>query len=633
MAVPMLVSGAVLEGVLAPGDVVRSHEKAEKDCNNCHERFDKEGQDKLCVKCHEDIAKDMQATRGLHGHMKPEACRTCHADHKGRDANIVPLDKKQFDHKTTGWELKGAHAKTKCEACHDPKKKFRDAAPPCNACQKTDDKHKGRYGPKCADCHNEVKWREIIFDHNRDTDYPLRGKHETTKCDDCHKGDLYKDKLQTECIACHKKDDVHKGKLGAKCEECHNERGWKFIKFDHDKTDFPLRGKHVNVECKACHKNEIYKDTPKDCWSCHKKDDKHKDRYGHKCEDCHVEKSWKTITFDHNRDTKYMLLGKHVTTKCDDCHTGHLYNDKLRSECIACHKKDDKHKGTLGEKCETCHSEADWKKSLFDHDKTDFPLLGKHRDTKCEECHKPVGKNINYKDAPKDCYSCHKKDDKHEGQEGKRCEQCHNEKAWKPAPKFDHDLSRFPLLGKHAKVECKECHKSLRYKDAKLECLACHEKDDTKTHKKRLGPVCGDCHNPRDWKQWDFDHDKRTHFVIDGAHKKLDCYACHSRPTDKRPTLSMSCVSCHSKDDIHEGSYGRQCEQCHVTSSFKTIRRPGSRKQSSVAPDQIVVPAASLGTRLILAGTDVDYSIDMPMVLRQRFGRYPYLADRVNYAH
>ena len=53
--------------------------------------------------------------------LKPAACSTCHRDHKGRDANIVPLDKKQFDHKTTGWELKGAHAKIKCEACHaDP---------------------------------------------------------------------------------------------------------------------------------------------------------------------------------------------------------------------------------------------------------------------------------------------------------------------------------------------------------------------------------------------------------------------------------------------------------------------------------------------------------------------------------
>jgi hypothetical protein len=167
------------------------------------------------------------------------------------------------------------------------------------------------------------------------------------------------------------------------------------------------------------------------------------------------------------------------------------------------------------------------------------------------------------------CYSCHQKDDKHKGQEGKRCETCHNERDWKKAL-FDHGLSRFPLLGKHAKVECKKCHLTPAFKDAKSECIACHKKEDK--HKLTLGPDCGQCHNARDWKAWNFDHDKRTNFKLDGGHKGLDCLACHRKPMERKVSLSGTCASCHDDDDVHHGEFGRDCQRCHVTSSFKKIR-------------------------------------------------------------
>jgi hypothetical protein len=51
---------------------------------------------------------------------------------------------------------------------------------------------------------------------------------------------------------------------------------WKtVIKFDHNKTEFPLLLKHVKVECAACHKTLLFKEAAKDCYSCHKVDDKH----------------------------------------------------------------------------------------------------------------------------------------------------------------------------------------------------------------------------------------------------------------------------------------------------------------------------------------------------------------------
>ncbi len=563
-----------LETALMPGQVIEGHAKWEEDCAKCHARFNKGAQTKLCLDCHREVTKDVAQKQGYHGRFKEEReCRECHTEHKGRRENIAPITGQTFNHEQTDFPLKGAHAdakKAECKACHKPKVKYRDTPADCYACHKKDDKHKGSVGPACADCHTERNWKETRFDHSK-TRFLLRGKHADVKCVDCHADERYKN-TPMDCYACHKKDDYHKGVFGPKCETCHGERDWKTSSFNHDKdTTYPLKGKHTKTKCESCHKVPVGKEkTPAACYACHKKDDKHKGNYGEKCENCHIEKDWKSIPFDHDRDTKYPLKGKHKTTKCESCHKGRLYKDKTPTTCYACHKKDDKHKGNYGEKCENCHIEKDWKSIPFDHDRdTKYPLLGKHKPLKCESCHK----GHLYKEKLKTtCYACHENDDKHKGQEGTKCEECHNERSWKET-KFDHDITRFPLLGKHAKVECKKCHLTAAFKDAKSDCVACHEKEDV--HKRRLGLQCEDCHNARDWKIWDFDHDTRTHFKLDGGHKELDCYACHRSPMGKKVKASDACVSCHKKDDKHEGSFGPSCERCHETSSWKKIK-PGA---------------------------------------------------------
>jgi hypothetical protein len=570
-----------LESVLAPGKLSEVHAKWEEDCQKCHVKFDRNAQDKLCMDCHKDVGQDARAKTGFHGRMKPQACRTCHTEHKGRDARIGAFDKATFDHATTNFALRGGHQKVDCAKCHEPGKQrepgmqYRFAAYDCNACHRKDDVHKGSLGPKCADCHNEIKWKEIRFDHEK-TRFPLTGKHADVKCADCHKNNQYKDTPRT-CLACHKKDDKHKGQFGEKCETCHVTKLWKTLKFNHDTdTKYPLIGKHRTVKCETCHTGNLYQQKlPTACIDCHKKDDKHKGSLGTNCGACHTERDWKEpAKFDHAK-TDFPLRGKHADVPCKDCHKSQMFKEAPK-ECIGCHRKDDKHKGTSGEKCGDCHSERNWKVPSFNHDKTDYPLLGKHKQVECKACHK----SFNYKEAPKDCYSCHQKDDKHDGQEGRNCAACHVETDWKSVSKFDHGLTRFPLLGKHSTVECKMCHASVRYKDAKLECIACHVKDDK--HKKTLGTLCEQCHNARNWKSWDFDHDKRTKFVLDGKHKGLICSACHTKPTDGRVTASMLCVSCHAKDDIHEGNYGRQCQQCHVTSSFRTIKSRTGRTSGAI---------------------------------------------------
>ena len=261
------------------------------------------------------------------------------------------------------------------------------------------------------------------------------------------------------------------------------------------------------------------------------------------------------------------LLGKHRDTKCEACHKGDMYKDKLKTGLqLMPPERRQAQRAVSVPSARPVTTEKSWKTIIFDHDKkTKYPLLGKHIDTKCVSCHK----GDLYKDKLKnDCFSCHEKDDKHKGEEGKKCESCHHEDSWKKV-EFDHRVSSFQLTGKHILVECKKCHVTVVFKEAKSDCWSCHEKQDV--HKRTLGKGCDTCHNTRDWKDWDFDHDK-TKFKLDGKHKDLKCIDCHKNPVSTKLAQSTGCVSCHDKDDKHDGAFGMQCEHCHVGLTWKTIK-------------------------------------------------------------
>ncbi|PKO48660.1 MAG: cytochrome C [Betaproteobacteria bacterium HGW-Betaproteobacteria-4] len=579
-----------IEKVLMPGQVISGHAKYEHDCEQCHQRFDKKAQTKLCLDCHKNVAADVRARSGLHGKLEDNNCRACHTEHKGRGADIAPIDKKKFDHSRTDFKLLGAHKESKCESCHLAKRKYREAPRLCNDChKKIDDEkgHKGHLGTKCENCHNEKKWTETTFDHEKTKFSLLGGKHADVKCKECHEDKTYQ-KTPLTCNGCHKKIDQekgHKGRYGIKCESCHNDKGWKEIIFDHDKdTKYDLKGKHSQAKCNTCHlpeKGYIYKvKLPTKCFACHKKDDQekgHRGDLGEKCESCHNERGWKNANFDHD-ETDFPLRDKHKDAKCDTCHKGGVSGPKAKklkvdTACYACHRKNDDekgHKGRYGEKCGTCHTAKDWKTSIFNHDKeTKYLLKGKHRETKCDACHLPVKGNIYKTRLEETCIACHKKDDKHKGQLGNKCETCHDEKKWKDTP-YDHNKSRFALTGSHAKVECKKCHLTPAFKDAPLSCNGCHAKDDK--HKGGYGKKCETCHATGTWKTWDFDH-STTHFRLEGGHSNLDCKECHKESKSGPRKPGRACIACHVRDDVHNGAFGSQCESCHVAANWKKVRR------------------------------------------------------------
>jgi len=559
-----------IERLVMPGDLIAGHAKYENQCEKCHELLDRKAQSRLCRNCHDAVEVDIQTGKGFHGRIPDigtAECRHCHTDHEGRKTDIVLLDQGTFRHDQTDFGLKGAHREVECAGCHKEGKKHREAPHTCIECHKEDDNHRGRLGEKCTDCHNEESWRKTRFDHDK-TKFPLKDRHRNVPCSSCHPDHKYKD-LPRTCAGCHRLNDPHATRYGDKCDKCHSEKDWRTVKFDHDRdTKYRLEGRHVMVDCDTCHPGDLYKDKLKtECHACHKNDDQHRGRNGEECKDCHSVNGWGKVEFDHDKDTKYPLEGRHKEVGCNACHREGSDPKKVGRACVDCHETDDRHHGEFGRKCATCHKVEDWKKLSFDHDKdTKFPLKGRHKKAKCNTCHKDGDYE---KELGRECIDCHKPDDVHKGQQGRECHRCHNEDSWRERVRFEHDLTRFPLVGLHAVTACEECHPQAIYKDTPRACVKCHENDDV--HRQRLGEECASCHNPNDWKLWQFDHDTRTKYKLDGKHRDLSCVACHVEPLAGKPKLPKDCFGCHEQDDVHEGAFGENCERCHVTRSFTDV--------------------------------------------------------------
>jgi hypothetical protein len=427
---------------------------------------------------------------------------------------------------------------------------------------------------ECKHCHTDHKGREqdIVrldpetFDHGY-TDMALDGRHRRVACVACHKpGALYRE-APSRCVDCHGDNDPHKGTLGEKCGDCHDPGGWRQTAFDHGTTDFPLKGSHRDVACAQCHVKADYKQTPTACADCHQLNDVHAGRYGKRCDTCHGVEKWKQTSFNHDRDTKFRLSGQHRDVRCDACHTGRLYEDKVGTQCYDCHKADDPHRERFGRRCQECHSEKGWKSESFDHGRdAGLVLHGRHAKLDCVACH---WSGVEKRETARVCSDCHGGDDAHKGELGRRCEACHGESDWTTV-RFDHGIARFPLIGLHAVVPCEECHLSPQFKQAPGECNDCHKSKDV--HEGRFGSKCGDCHNPNGWRLWRFDHNTQTDFVLDGAHEGLSCHACHKEAAGGHVKQSSECNACHASDDVHDGRFGLLCQRCHTTTRFGDVR-------------------------------------------------------------
>jgi hypothetical protein len=245
-------------------------------CNACHRGGDlKAPVPKECNGCH--AAADRHSGRfGI-------ACKDCHSqlEWPTRDYDHVAHTESRF-------ELRGAHEKLDCHACHTGVLKQQQMAKDCYGCHASDDAHAGSMGKECQSCHKESGWQDDVrFDHDL-ARFPLVGLHVNVPCEECHASRAYRD-APSDCMACHQAKDVHENRLGERCESCHNANGWAFWQFDHSKqAEFALVGAHLRLGCRDCHR-EVAQDMalPKECSSCHLRDDIHDGRFGRDCGRCH----------------------------------------------------------------------------------------------------------------------------------------------------------------------------------------------------------------------------------------------------------------------------------------------------------------------------------------------------------
>lgn len=651
-----------------------------KDCNACHNseswkkvtRFDhsKDTEFKLigkhaelkCADCHtpHTVKKDIRLKLvgknelGIYSwpNLKGEQCLSCHTPYHGKNLsaryqngrcdtchNQTQWKITNFDHKVTGFALRGKHAQSKCVDCHkqSPQVKtgsqfnYKGLKSDCLSCHKDfhffgNFKSKNLAKPNaCLSCHNESDWKNTHdFNHTNDTRFVIDGKHSDLKCADCHKPEKVKPKINLQalpgkkngiyhwdnlnkdtCVICHANPHLKtfsKKILAKKCTDCHVTEGWKIqpsrVKkdFNHDLTRFALTGRHKKIDCSACHNvngKQIFKftsDKEKFCIDCHS--NPHKEQFhdkfsGRSCVECHNTDAFKQLkTFDHSL-TAFALNGAHTKVDCNECHvpanksvyakkevTWHKFQfpDLKDKSCTTCHN--DFHAGQLGQKCNNCHNEQSWSKVKFDHNwDSRFTLREKHLEAKCVDCHKPMSnktvefgankkiyKVIKYRPISTDCITCHRDDDKHKGNYGQACQNCHLERGWRVVKDFH---KNFTLHGVHYTLECAECHKQDRQLGGMSNnCVLCHQKDDV--HNGSL-PNCSECHRQSFWEHSSFRH-SLTSFPLRGSHRTLDCFECHSGGVYSG--TSTSCTQCHRNDAPSDVTHSAilntvECNKCH----------------------------------------------------------------------
>jgi hypothetical protein len=573
-----LYGQSVIERLITPGPLSTAHARLERNCAACHTSFRQEAQNSRCTACHSGIGGDISSRTHYHGRFvlaRTGSCRTCHSEHRGRGVGLIRLDRNGFNHGLTDYPLVGGHARARatCTACHGNGTNYRGITRECVGCHARAEPHRGQLGRACQNCHTPAAWRTVQgFDHAR-TGFALSGAHRRTTCMTCHAGQRWRG-LATTCVSCHARDDAHHGSRGTNCAQCHTTATWGSATFDHASTGFPLTGGHAGAACAGCHgAGNANRHPSRTCIGCHASDDAHNGNNGTNCASCHNTGGWRQTSFDHDRMTQFPLRGAHRTAACAGCHKQPPRVAKPPVTCVGCHAEDDAHEGRNGTDCERCHGPTAWTAVSFNHNTmTRFPLAGKHATARCEACHTQPPRELR---LATDCASCHTAHDVHNGRLGTDCARCHEPAGWKTNVRFDHGLTAFPLLGKHASAQCTACHTDKTFTSHGTACADCHVDDH---HNGAFGTPaqCRQCHNTVDWKVWNFNHTTATQFPLTGRHEGLICSACHTRPGNPA-TIERTCNSCHRRDDVHRGGFGEDCERCHTTSGFSNIVMPTRR--------------------------------------------------------
>jgi len=571
------------------------------DCTECHSNG-YNGTPTTCVACHlPDFTETVNPDHEVLNFVQD--CADCHTT----DPEWAPAS---FDIHNDYYALNGAHnlIRNDCATCHDGN--YTETPNTCIACHQieynntVDPPHAIlNFDNDCISCHTEEAWTPSTFEHDLEYFPIFSGAHLGTweQCMDCH--------IQTDdysiisCIDCHdhnidKTNEEHAVTPGYSyntpaCIACHPTGNVDDI-FDHNGTNFPLTGAHIDTDCISCHATG-FENTPNQCIDCHTQDFDASLNPNHvelglstDCASCHTtDLEWKPATFDMHDDF-YAMNGAHnlIRNDCNSCHGGEYIDTP--NTCIGCHQADydqtlDPNHSLLqfSNDCVSCHDETAWVPSTFDHDIMFFPVFsGKHQGEwdNCIDCHTDPNNYLVFT-----CTNCHAHiqadmDNDHEGingyiYESNACLACHpNGDA---DDNFDHNSTGFSLTGAHNQTECIACHAS-GYSGTPNNCFACHESDYSSSinpNHTELGleQNCETCHSTDpDWNPASFPIHSLV-YPLTGGHQAVsnDCVSCHNGEYNNTPN---TCIACHTENfnattnpDHQALNLSTDCLACHTT--------------------------------------------------------------------
>jgi len=306
-------------------------------------------------------------------------------------------------------------------------------------------------------------------------------------------------------------------------------------------------------------------------------------------------------------------------THCFECHGSG--DDAMKGQCLACHagiasliaSSRGLHAKDAGGECASCHPEhagrdfdlIEWPEGglrAFDHARTGWPLAGRHAEVRCQECHKPelqVGEALRLEKRKTGegswlgletaCAACHK--DPHGARFGTDCASCHSAADWRAVDttSFDHERTRYPLRGAHARVACDRCHAPGGVRVARPafdRCAACHaDAHAGQTARAGVAPDCESCHRVDAFAPSTFTRERHagTAYPLDGRHAHVACASCHPKEGGAAAAARLgaaaitlrrafaSCRDCHA--DAHAGQLAHRddkgnCESCHSAAGW-----------------------------------------------------------------
>jgi hypothetical protein len=407
-----------------------------------------------------------------------------------------------------------------------------------------------------------------------------------------------------QCAACHLE---HRGKE-------FDPTGSAFTQFNHENTTFSLKMHQVNfnaasIPCSDCHTiSSDFAISVSACFNCHTNADpdfinQHIQEFGQNCVVCHDGRD-RFSNFDH-QSTGFPLEGRHEVVHCSDCHhinlidatqgegevaqmglnptitplpNSSILDDPFKNtptDCAGCHDELPKHAGFFSQNCEECHSTQGWLSAKLDgkpfsHTVSTGFSLGHHihdydnRLIFCRDCHTSDIHNFDVQT----CINCHNNGEAqsaflqgHIDKYSSTCLECHD--GADRMNHFDH-ANFFSLDGKHAELECAQCHMDKKFASTPAECVQCHA--EPSIHAGFFGLQCQYCHTAQAWTpaklqvhSFPLDHGNSGETACEVCHTQTyaeyTCYGCHDHQVEAITASHLNagisqtelpdCVSCH----------------------------------------------------------------------------------------